>query len=426
MRNQRNIVHAAPWLIAGVLLAATGLLVVGAATPAARLTVTSTPPPLSPSPLAVQDGEERLQALAAAVHEENLAWDNVTFWQGGMLGDPALAGLRLAVVVGERFPEFTLPLLQGGQARLADFSGPLLLNFWASWCEPCRLELPYLLEIHADPQAPFSLLLLNQWESDADYRVFAEQTFPPALAVGRAPDALIGRAGIQGIPVSVLLDAEQRVVAVHVGNLTGAVVDMLYVLAEPAAGNAAQDAGTGLSTGTATPAGLQSLAEAAGQADLAGGATTLWAGGRLGVQEEVDLAIAVGDKLPAFGLMARDGRPFQLDLVGEPVLVNFWASWCEPCKVEFPLLIAADDDPGSPFRVVFVNIWDEPHACEEFLAGYPGDIPVLIDSGGALPALYGLEYIPVSILMDAEGIVLLIQRGPLNPEVLALAVVLVS
>jgi len=100
--------------------------------------------------------------------------------------------------------------------------------------------------------------LLNQWESDEDYRVFAEQTFPPALAVGRAPDALIGRAGIQGIPVSVLLDAEQRVVAVHVGNLTGAVVDMLYVLAEPAAGNAAQDAGTGLSTGTATPAGLQS------------------------------------------------------------------------------------------------------------------------------------------------------------------------
>jgi len=144
------------------------------------------------------------------------------------------------------------------------------------------------------------------------------------------------------------------------------------------------------------------------------------------VQEEVDLAIAVGDKLPAFGLMARDGRPFQLDLVGEPVLVNFWASWCEPCKVEFPLLIAADDDPGSPFRVVFANIWDEPHACEEFLAGYPGDILVLIDSGGALPALYGLEYIPVSILMDAEGIVRLIQRGPLNPEVLALAVVLVS
>ncbi len=183
-----------------------------------------------------------------------------------------------------------------------------------------------------------------------------------------------------------------------------------------------------LPTPVASPRGsgeLQALAAAAGEADQAGGATTLWAGGKLGVDEPVDLAVMVGDKLPAFGLMTRDGRPFELDLVGEPLLLNFWASWCEPCKVEFPLLVAADRAPGSPFHVVFANVWDEADSYEAFLASHPDDLLVVIDTAGTLPGLYALRYIPVSILVDGSGHVLLVQRGPVNAEVLALAAALV-
>lgn len=171
---------------------------------------------------------------------------------------------------------------------------------------------------------------------------------------------------------------------------------------------------------------LQALITGVAQANLSGGATTFWVGGRLGVDEPIDLAAIIGEKLPAFGLMTRDGQPFELDLVGEPLLLNFWASWCEPCKVEFPLLVAADADSTSPFRVVFANVWDEARSYEDFLAGYPEDILVVIDSKGMLPGLYGLHYIPVSIVVDRQGTVQLIQRGPVNREVLMLAAVLVS
>ncbi|NPV66800.1 MAG: TlpA family protein disulfide reductase [Anaerolineae bacterium] len=199
------------------------------------------------------------------------------------------------------------------------------------------------------------------------------------------------------------------------------------LLAQPVA--TAQPPFLPLPTPLATRVGdqnLQALTAEVAQANLSAGATTFWAGGRLGVDAPVDLAVTIGEKLPAFGLMARDGQPFELDLVGKPLLLNFWASWCEPCKVEFPLLVAVDGDSASPFRVVFANVWDEARSYEDFLAAYPEDIPVVIDSSGMLPGLYDLHYIPVSILVDGQGIVQLIQRGPVNREVLVLAAVLVS
>ncbi len=207
-------------LVVGMMIA----LVSGSAEvrAASLLRQTATPTLLLPPDAPAATSE--LEVLAAAVEEENLSWENMTFWSQGTLGDPALARLALAVEIGEQVPVFTMPLLNGGVFDLARTTRPLLLNFWASWCGPCQMELPYLLELHADPNAPFDVAMINVWDAEQAYLAFSQAELPSTIISGRGAEGLPEQYGIQAIPVSILVDSQRRVLAVHVGNLTPAVV----------------------------------------------------------------------------------------------------------------------------------------------------------------------------------------------------------
>lgn len=173
------------------------------------------------------------------------------------------------------------------------------------------------------------------------------------------------------------------------------------------------------------PSTLQALAAAVHRANEESGASTVWAGEMLGLDSPPHIDLAIDDKMPAFGLMTRAGELFELDLYGKPLLVNFWASWCPPCIEEFPLLIAADRAP-LPYDVAFVSIWDDPLTYAAFLEDYPGDIRVMIDADNALPDLYHLDFVPISILVDAQGAIRLMQLGPVNAAVIEFAAALLE
>jgi thiol-disulfide isomerase/thioredoxin len=106
-------------------------------------------------------------------------------------------------------------------------------------------------------------------------------------------------------------------------------------------------------------------------------------------------------------LLPHPSRAAPLDLTsyrGKVVLLDFWASWCEPCRRSFPWLSAMQDKYGSDGLVVVgVNVDRERDDADRFLASTPARFRVVYDPQGELATQYNLMGMPSSFLFDAEG-----------------------
>ncbi|MEM7051732.1 MAG: TlpA disulfide reductase family protein [Acidobacteriota bacterium] len=120
--------------------------------------------------------------------------------------------------------------------------------------------------------------------------------------------------------------------------------------------------------------------------------------------------VEVGRPLPAFSLPSLEGTPLgSTELVGQPTVLTFWATWCQPCLKEIPLLRELDADPR--LRLISVAL-DEGGAevVRPFVAERSIDYPVLIGDQETFTRLGGLA-IPHTLLIDSEGIVRDVVRG---------------
>lgn len=116
-------------------------------------------------------------------------------------------------------------------------------------------------------------------------------------------------------------------------------------------------------------------------------------------------SVLVGQPPPPFRLLDIDGREVSLDAYrGRPVIVNFWASWCEPCRREAPLLSrAAADQGGDGVAVLGVVFEDEADAVRQFLATYDVGYPALMDPGGRTALDFGVYGLPETFFVDRTG-----------------------
>ncbi len=119
---------------------------------------------------------------------------------------------------------------------------------------------------------------------------------------------------------------------------------------------------------------------------------------------------------PEFSLKDLEGNQVELKaLRGSVVLVNFWATWCPPCNVEFPELNSlAKEYQTEKFKVLAINVDKKPAAVQKFLAkpiNRPLVLTVLLDPESAVVAKYEAEAMPSSYIIDRKGNVRFIHTG---------------
>ncbi len=116
---------------------------------------------------------------------------------------------------------------------------------------------------------------------------------------------------------------------------------------------------------------------------------------------------------PDFSLPARSGEPISLDaLRGQVVMINFWASWCGPCRQEFPLLDQLYQR-YSPlgFTLLGVNVESDVSDAERWLAETPVSFPVLFDRENKVSQLYAVSAMPSTVFIDRRGNIRYLHRG---------------
>lgn len=126
-----------------------------------------------------------------------------------------------------------------------------------------------------------------------------------------------------------------------------------------------------------------------------------------------------GQATPPLRLSALDGQDWDLArLRGKVVVVNFWASWCEPCVSELPVLGAMSAKPAFANRVAVVGVnYKEPlDAIERFTGAHPIPYPVLRDRTGDMFKAWTAGVMPTTILVDRRGRARWRSAGEIGPD----------
>ncbi|PHS15637.1 MAG: redoxin [Kangiella sp.] len=116
---------------------------------------------------------------------------------------------------------------------------------------------------------------------------------------------------------------------------------------------------------------------------------------------------------PDFTLKSRDGKNVRLsDLRGQVVLLNFWASWCGPCRQEMPILDNIHNKYKSlGFSVLGVNLDAKSKKAIGYLKDTPVTFPVLYDPKGVTSEQYGVSAMPSTVIIDRNGNVRHLHKG---------------
>lgn len=124
------------------------------------------------------------------------------------------------------------------------------------------------------------------------------------------------------------------------------------------------------------------------------------------------LALEAGQAVPDISLPGATVAPKLSDLKGKVVYLDFWASWCGPCKQSFPWMNDMQQKYGAKgLQVVGVNLDAKRPDAERFLAENPALFALAYDAKGETARQVGIKGMPTSVLIDADGKVLAIHQG---------------
>ena len=118
-----------------------------------------------------------------------------------------------------------------------------------------------------------------------------------------------------------------------------------------------------------------------------------------------ELKVWTGGAPPPLALVALDGKPHRLeDYRGKVVLINFWATWCVPCREEMPSMNKLRASlAGQPFAVLAVNLAEPESRIRRFMEQVPLDFPVLLDRDTSVAKAWKARILPASFVVGPDG-----------------------
>ena len=146
---------------------------------------------------------------------------------GGVIGIVTLMLIFSSSTSSKGVPDFTVPTLHGETVRVSDFKGQVvMLNFWATWCPPCKAEMPAIQAAYKQyHDQGFNVLAINNGETVAQVQPFAS-TLALSFPIGLDTDASLQRTfAIKGYPTSIFISGAGEVYATHTGMLTAQQLD---------------------------------------------------------------------------------------------------------------------------------------------------------------------------------------------------------
>jgi thiol-disulfide isomerase/thioredoxin len=127
------------------------------------------------------------------------------------------------------------------------------------------------------------------------------------------------------------------------------------------------------------------------------------------------LGVEAGSRAPEFALPGQQGTVHLSDAAGSIVYVDFWASWCGPCRQSFPWMNEIQQKyRAQGLKIIAVNVDAKNEDAKKFLAQNPASFTVAFDPKGATPGLYGVKGMPTSFLVGRDGKIIFRHQG-FNP-----------
>jgi cytochrome c biogenesis protein CcmG/thiol:disulfide interchange protein DsbE len=289
-------------------------------------------------------------------------------------------------VAGAVAPDFELNILNanGKTMKLSDLKGKaVLLNFWATWCEPCKVEMPWFVDLQKEYGSQGLQIVGVSMDDEEEKTVsdFAKKmgvNYPILRGTEKIAD-LYG--GIEGLPTSFFIDRSGKVIARESGLISESrIVEHIKK-----------------SLGQSGESKTAPKKEAAALPNLSEGD-------------------AVGVAAPDFQLKLVDanGKTMKLsDLRGKAVVLDFWATYCVPCKIEMPWFIDLQKQYGPQgLQVVGVAIDDEEEkVVSEFSKKMGVNYPILMGTENVAQSYGGLPGLPTTFFLDRSGKVVAREMG---------------